>query len=128
MVYVTNFDNGSSNIAIDANTGAYVIKDGQSIDLSIQHVTGTGVYEFNTPGYQEADYYLRPLIRYQDTSVHQLSYLQYTPGHGNLTLTRFDKKNKIIAGTFRFTAFNNKNSPDSVKVTGGHFNINYSSQ
>lgn len=113
ITYVENFNNGSYDIIIEAG----------GINMSVQNVTGTGVYEFNAPEHQEADYYdyaprtsytLPPLL-----AVYRL----YTPGHGSLTLTRFDVKNQVIAGTFWFTAPNSQNALDSVNVTGGHFNI-----
>jgi hypothetical protein len=114
ITYVENFNNDSYDVIIEA---------GGSIDLSVQHVTGTGVYEFNTPEHQEADYYDYPPRTSYAQPPAQAIYRLYTPGHGSLTLTRFDVKNQVIAGTFWFNAVNEQNPLDSVKVTGGHFNI-----
>ena len=128
ITYVDNFNNGTYDIYIGANTLSYANHDGQSVDLSIQNITGTGVYKFNTPEHQEADYYLNPVLGYQNPPPQPLFYQEYTPGHGSLTLTRFDVKNQVIAGTFWFNAVNVHNPSDSVKITSGHFNISYASQ
>jgi hypothetical protein len=127
MVFINNSGYGNSEIHIDANTPPTSPGGSQSIDISVQNVAGTGVYEFNTPEHQEADYFLRPLAAYPAIPQY-LSYRLYIPGHGSMTLTHFDVKDKVIAGTFWFNAVNVNDPTDSVKVTGGHFNINYANQ
>ena len=42
---------------------------------------------------------------------------------GQVNVTRFDYKNKVISGTFEFEAVNKKDSTDVVKVTRGRFDV-----
>lgn len=42
---------------------------------------------------------------------------------GNLTITRFDQVNQIVAGTFSFTAVSE--NKDTVRVTNGRVDMHY---
>ncbi len=126
LAYVSNGNNGAHGIYIAAHTNGYYLHDGQLVILQIKNISGTGVYEFNDPTAQYAEFVKSPLIDLRLSQQIQPSlYYAHTPGHGSLTLTRFDLKNNVIAGTFWFNATNNTNAADSVKVTGGHFNLTY---
>jgi hypothetical protein len=127
LVSVSNGNNGTHSIYLSAHTNGYYLHDGQSVYLHINNVSGTGVYEFNDPVGQYSEYVKSPLINIAtiNQQIQPAHYYANTPGHGNLTLTRFDLKNNVIAGTFWFTATNNSNAADSVRITGGHFNLTY---
>jgi hypothetical protein len=123
--YVQNSNNGLYDIIIEAHINGYGIRENQEVSLYIQNVSGTGVYEFNDPNYQHAEYTRYPILD-SITVAQQIQPTIYSApasGHGSLTLTRFDVKNQVIAGTFWFNAVNAKNAADSVKITSGHFNI-----
>ena len=125
ITYVQNWENGPYTIIIEAGISGYGVRGNREVDLQIQNVTGTGVYEFNDLSYQHADYTRYPILD-SLTVAQQIQpdvYSAPATGHGSLTLTRFDVKNKVIAGTFSFSAANRTNAADSVKVTDGHFNI-----
>jgi hypothetical protein len=123
--YVQNSNSGPYDIIIEAHINGYGIRENQEVSLYIQNVTGTGFYEFNDPNYQHAEYTKYPILD-SITVAQQIQPTIYnapSPGHGSLTLTRFDVKNQVIAGTFWFNGVNVHNPADSVKVISGHFNI-----
>ena len=43
--------------------------------------------------------------------------------HGKVTITKDDRVNFILAGSFEFTAANTTNPPDTVNISKGYFNI-----
>lgn len=49
----------------------------------------------------------------------------YTSDGGSLTLTTNDKTNRIVEGTFSFSAKNINSPPDNINVSGGKFYIKY---
>jgi len=87
------------------------------VNMRLKNVTDTGFYEFNNLPYQNG------LYRYNPNE-----YDAYKPGQGGITITKFDSVQNVLQGTFWFNAVNYNNPADSVKVTGGHFNINYTNQ
>ena len=130
IVYARGWDDGSYQLIISARTSGNTVGNNQEVTLQIQHASGAGIYEFDDPTKQYATYALYPVLD-SITVVKQIQPTFYSApakGHGTLTLTRFDPQNSIIAGTFSFSAANKTNAADSVKVTGGHFNINYANQ
>jgi hypothetical protein len=82
------------------------------VDMCLKNVTDTGFYEFNNLPYQNGVY-----------QYNSNGYLAYKPGQGGITITKFDSVQNVLQGTFWFNAVNAHNPLDSVKVTGGHFNI-----
>jgi len=46
-------------------------------------------------------------------------------GNGKVVITRDDRVNFILSGTFEFTAANTANSNEKVTVTSGRFDISY---
>jgi hypothetical protein len=130
IVYARGWDNGSYQVIISASISGHGVGDNQEVRLQIEHVSGVGIYEFDDPAYQYATYTLYPVLD-SVTVAQQIQPTVYNApakGHGTIILTRFDPQNSIIAGTFSFSAANNTDAADSVKVTGGHFNINYAIQ
>jgi len=130
MAYVRPWNNGNYQIIIYASTSGLSPDGRQEVGLQIQNVPGVGIYEFDDPNYQYAVYTKYPVLD-SLTAAQQIQPAFYNApkaGHGILTLTRFDPQNSVIAGTFAFSAASKTNPADSVKVTGGHFNINYANQ
>ena len=45
--------------------------------------------------------------------------------NGKITITKDDRVNFIVAGTFEFTARNTTNSSDIVSISKGYFNLKF---
>ncbi len=95
----------------------------QSIGISLRDEDGgqvltTGIYNLKapTPFFPSAGFYDPPCIYGGPSNLDQIL-------KGELTITKFDKINYIISGTFHFTVIN----PvcDTVRVTNGRFDIRY---
>jgi hypothetical protein len=52
-------------------------------------------------------------------------YLVKSKKVGNLIVSQFDFKNKIISGTFEFEAVNKNDPTDIVKITKGRFDVDF---
>lgn len=58
---------------------------------------------------------ITPLDEWQTSSVHT----------GSVTITKWDKVNHILAGTFEFKAGSLQNAGQSISVTDGRFDVKY---
>jgi hypothetical protein len=122
--FVQSSNNGTYSLIIEAYNNGYGLRDGQEVDMQIQNITGPGVYEFNDPIVQYAEYGDYPPLNTTGARQPQPSvYRDFMAGLGSLTITRFDLKNNVVAGTFRFNALGDSQVLDTVKITGGHFSI-----
>lgn len=96
------------------------------IQLALENVReiGTHYFSFDTgpaPGY----------MRFKNHAM----YIEYKPGSGQyittsrntgfVTFTRVDTVNHVIAGVFAFTAENLDGSGQTVRITDGRFDIDY---
>ena len=50
---------------------------------------------------------------------------QFTNSKGSITITKFDKKNKFVSGTFHFEVGNSNGDGTKVVVTEGRFDKKY---
>jgi len=73
----------------------------------------TGIYDLTEIPYHQAQ------IRYSD----ECDYFEENTISGTLTITKFDKVNYIISGTFEFTTA--LNGCDTLRITDGRFDIKY---
>jgi hypothetical protein len=118
VVYDPTFRGG------DINIGAYRIADGrqQYFAISAAPVTGTGVYSFARPmGVCTATYTDTPgasngcnLI----TSDQDVAYRS-----GQLEITKFDARNRIVSGTFSFKLL--QAGCDTLRITQGRFDAKF---
>lgn len=117
-----NFNITKNNVFIRAYNGE------SSINIYLRSVERTGVYPLNfdtgsSPNYRNPDNYgyyetegnINGIIR----SIEYYTTTQYT---GRVNITRADTTNKIISGTFEFTAVN-RETGKTVKVTDGRFDV-----
>lgn len=90
-------------------------------EILVTGVTGPGTYSLNThvtlPSTSGYGYYLKNRFTPQEE---WLTSAEYT---GTVTISRLDIANKIVAGTFRFNALSIYNTPHSISVTEGRFDI-----
>ncbi|MGZ5190125.1 MAG: DUF6252 family protein [Flavisolibacter sp.] len=92
-------------------------------EIHIKNFTGTGTYQLNQVTnkypYENASYgyfikrKLMPLNDWITTN-------QFT---GNVVVTKYDSTNKIVAGTFSFTAGSTDNTAEPLVVTEGRFDV-----
>jgi len=98
-----------------------------TIQIGIEKLTATGTYYLNeqTIPYPGATFIKNfgsyDLFKPQPSK----SYLTNPTHSGYIIITRFDKPNRIISGTFEFTAEELNGSGETVKVTDGRFDIQY---
>lgn len=91
--------------------------------IYIKNATGTGVYQLN----QSTDIYPNAAASYAyhvKRRLHPLNEWITGPQHtGTLTLTKLDLENRIVSGTFEFTAGSMDSSASAISVTEGRFDI-----
>jgi len=91
--------------------------------LYIQNITGPGLYQLN----ETTDIY--PNVAgsygyYVKRKINPLNeWITSSQKTGSVTITKWDLANKIIAGTFEFTAGSIDNSADDIIVTDGRFDL-----
>ncbi|WP_017256997.1 DUF6252 family protein [Pedobacter arcticus] len=68
----------------------------------------------STSGFNEINYLSK--AGYYETTANTI---------GEINITKIDKTNKIISGTFSFTAENKDNPNDIITVTDGRFDVTY---
>lgn len=92
-------------------------------EIHIKNITGPGTYQLNQATNKYPDesasygYYVKrkfmPLNEWITSN-------QYT---GNVVVTKYDIPNKIISGTFSFTAGSTDNTAEPLIVTDGRFDV-----
>jgi hypothetical protein len=93
--------------------------------LLIKNVTGPGTYQLNEniPAHPYPDvsygYYVKRNITPQNEWSTSASYT------GTVTITKFDRTNRIASGSFQFNAINMYNTPEPLTVTEGRFDVKY---
>ena len=91
----------------------------------IKGVTGPGTYLLNMPssGYPSQTVSYAYYVKRNITPDNEwITSDQYT---GSVTITKLDNVNRIVSGTFQFTAINLYNTPIPLTVTEGRFDIKY---
>jgi hypothetical protein len=93
--------------------------------LLIKDMTGPGTYPLNAdiPAHPYRGVSYGYYVKRNFTPLNEWSTsASYT---GSITVTKFDRTNKIIAGTFQFNAINMYNTPEPLTVTEGRFDVKY---
>ena len=85
-----------------------------SITIVLRNLTKTGIYELTSTELNFGD-----LVN----SSYRLTTTKFKKG--TITITKLDLANKIISGTFEFTAEDKDNPQNTVKVTDGWFDGKY---
>ena len=117
----------NKNFIIDAAN----LKDtsGDRIYIYIYNLTSTGTYSFGLSNGEE-DLTFKPdfpycWVRTFDTTTGGIRYFSNTDS-GTITITKLDTVNKIVSGTFRLTVFNKDNPHETIEISDGRFDINWS--
>jgi hypothetical protein len=87
------------------------------LELEIKSLKAAGKYTLSS---KEKNYgmiynYNTPYTRFSTSNIN----------NGLINITTFDRQHQIIAGTFEFTAEDEKNAKHTLSVTAGKFNITY---
>lgn len=95
-----------------------------TILISLNNVRSTGEYSLGVPG---LNYFGYGVVSYSDGSAYGTAYQpgqdQYT---GKVTITKFDETNKIVSGTFYFTAkAASGNATGEKRITEGKFDVKW---
>ena len=88
-----------------------------SIGLVIRNFKTIGVYDLSTINLNYA--------QFNKYSPKSQRFYTSNKSKGSVTITKLGLTNKIISGTFEFTAEDENNSANTVKVTDGWFDITY---
>jgi hypothetical protein len=116
---------GGSSLIVDYSNGNLYIMGQQgdenmrsTLEIVLNHATKLGNYslaqEINDNNYAEyVDYTLRD-AKYFITS---------TINNGSVTITKLDRENKIISGTFSIAVENRDNAAEIIKITEGAFDV-----
>jgi hypothetical protein len=86
----------------------------KSISIKLHNFHGTEVYLLSNSDY---------LCIYQEYGLDSVK--EYFSTDGKVTITKDDKVNYILSGTFEFTAANADSTNDIVTITDGRFDISY---
>ena len=93
------------------------------MELQIGGLTGPGVYHLNkTISKPSADGYAYYVKRTITPEGEWQTSTDYT---GTVTITKFDRTERIISGTFEFRAGNLSNPSESITVSDGRFDVKY---
>ena len=117
----------NKNFIIDAGN----LKDngGGDIYIYIYNLTSTGVYNLGVSDNQSdlsfAPSYPHIFCRTYDGANQGKVYLSNV-NSGTITITRFDSDNHIVSGTFELTVFNKDNPSETIEITEGRFDVNWS--
>jgi hypothetical protein len=94
----------------------------KEFELFIKNVTTPGTYQLNGNAAKNSTvasygYYVKRNLTPQNEWITTPNYT------GSVTFTRVDTINKIVSGTFQFSAINLYNAPQPLTVTEGRFDI-----
>lgn len=87
----------------------------ESIEFYLENVFNSG--EYSLSGNNGGSYY----IRGDNTSIPDISYITDSQHTGKVEIVNYDTTNKIVSGTFQFTAVNKEG--ETVRITEGRFDI-----
>lgn len=114
--------NSPGSLLITAKNFSASPKETQ-FEIQIVGVDGPGTYLLNKnvvrPSADGFAYYVRRVLTPEDEWITDP---QYT---GTVTLTKLDTHNKIVSGTFEFTAGSMMNAGSVLTVTDGRFDLKY---
>ncbi|MFT3948483.1 MAG: DUF6252 family protein [Agriterribacter sp.] len=89
----------------------------KNITLTIDNLTGVGEYDL-PDGTNEISY-----STYDGIKSRQ--YSSYSTGNGKITITKDDRANTILSGTFEFEGADNNDPGKIIKISSGRFDIKY---
>ncbi|TYP96487.1 hypothetical protein C7447_10753 [Tenacibaculum adriaticum] len=124
-LFVAHYSN--NNIVFDV--GNFKDDNGDSIYIYIYNLTSIGTYSFGLSTGQSISTFEPDFnhcwTRTFDTTTGGKKYLSNI-NSGTIIITRFDPINFIISGTFELTTFEENDPNNTIEITDGRFDINWS--
>ena len=114
--------NSPGSLLITAKNFSASPKETQ-FEIQVVGVDGPGTYQMNKnvvrPSADGFAYYVKRVLTPED------EWITDPVNTGTVTITKLDSHNKIVAGTFEFTAGSLVNAGGVLRVTDGRFDIKY---
>ena len=88
-----------------------------TISIIIKSLKSTGTYDLKEQNINYAQ-----VSAYNNVTTH---YYTSTSNSGQVNITKLDLENHIISGTFNFTAGDENNPANTIKITDGSFDVKY---
>lgn len=105
----------TTNPTAYAGVGAHCYEHWPRRDVGITINNFRGVGEYKISGYDVRGTYQENYIWFDSNPA----------GSGKVIITKDDRQNRILSGTFEFTAQSSNNPNETVTITDGRFDINY---
>jgi hypothetical protein len=102
-------------------------EDNSTVQIGLEKLTSTGAYNLNvlTDSYPRSTN-IKNFGSFERNKPSPFKEFITNPAFGGtVDITRVDTINRIVAGTFEFTAENLDGSGETIKVTDGRFDIKY---
>ena len=111
---------GTTHLMINARNFASSPNETE-FEILVADITGPGTYLLNNtvsrPSSLSYGYYVKRNLTPQN------EWLTSSTSTGSVTITKLDIVNKIVSGSFQFSALNIYNTPQPLSVTEGRFDI-----
>ena len=124
-LFVGHYSN--NNLVIDA--GNLSDSGGDNIYMYIYNLTSTGTYTFGLSTGQGTSTFepaYNHIFCYPFDGQNPVDVYLSDTNSGTITITRFDPANFIVSGTFELTVFNKDNPNETIEITEGRFDIDWS--
>ncbi len=95
-------------------------KPAEKIYITLYKVNQPGIYKLVSSEFRFGEY--RVLV---PEPFGGIIYDSRTLNNGEVNITKLDRVNKIISGTFSFEAINKNNANDKVSITDGRFDLKF---
>lgn len=112
----------------EINVQDFVSPNGGSMDIHITklHEGGEGMFEIKESNCDRFSYANNSInIRCRYYNGVSYDYYCSIEGSGYLNITRYDFDNRIVSGTFSFSAKNENNPNDIIEITEGRFDLKW---
>lgn len=113
---------GGDGLIVDYDDRAFFAVTGEDPDqgliiaLAITSLKSTGTYQLTSKNLNFARLFKSNEGKYYFTSINNT---------GTVTITKLDLTKKIISGTFELTAEDENNPANTIRVTGGRFDVTF---
>ena len=119
-----NYDYNEINVQ-DYASGFGGLMDIHIIDLHSNAEETYNINESNCQDNIDANNNINIRCRWWNESLEKFEWYCSVGNQGSLTITRYDFENRIVSGTFNFTAQNRDDPEDIIEITNGRFDIKW---
>ncbi len=119
LILYTNDEPGYFDLSLLTNYSTE--KPSEKIYITLYKIKQVGVYKLSSNDFRYGTYILN--VQNNSTGRFGVTYDSKVFNKGEVNITKLDRENKIISGTFWFEANNENNLNDKVSVTDGRFDL-----